>query len=232
MKLSIGENIKSLRRAQNVTQEELSLALGVSCQSVSRWEMGICYPDMELLPCIANYFGVSLDTLCGMEELRSQDTLNAIFTKAGEMRRNGDRAGEIALLRDAVRRYPHNEGLLSELAIALSDVSAIKNGGERERVEAILLSEQILDSDKNAKLHATTRANLCLLYLHAGQREKALSLARSLPHVWESREMILPFLVSEEERRERLAESLSVLEQVTADMKNGREFPFAEGYRG
>ena len=130
MTLSIGDNIKSLRRAQNVTQEELSLALGVSCQSVSRWEMGICYPDMELLPCIANYFGVSLDTLCGMEELRSQDTLNAIFTTAGEMRRNGDRAGEIALLRDAVRRYPHNEGLLSELAIALTDVSAIKNGGE------------------------------------------------------------------------------------------------------
>ena len=49
MKLRIGENIKFLRKAADITQETLAEMLGVSCQSVSRWELGTCYPDMELL---------------------------------------------------------------------------------------------------------------------------------------------------------------------------------------
>ena len=40
MKLRIGENIKNLRKEQDLTQEALAEQLGVSCQSVSRWETG------------------------------------------------------------------------------------------------------------------------------------------------------------------------------------------------
>ena len=63
MKLNIGENIRRMRASKGVTQEKLAEALGVSCQSVSRWELNICYPDMELLPTLANYFGISIDKL-------------------------------------------------------------------------------------------------------------------------------------------------------------------------
>ncbi len=42
MKLKIGEKIKFLRKAGNITQEELAEMLGVSCQSVSRWAPGTC----------------------------------------------------------------------------------------------------------------------------------------------------------------------------------------------
>ena len=41
MKLQIGEKLKALRRRNNITQEQLSAAIGVSCQSVSRWELGV-----------------------------------------------------------------------------------------------------------------------------------------------------------------------------------------------
>lgn len=63
MKLYIGEQLKTLRKEKRITQEALADVLGVSYQSVSRWELGVCYPDMELLPTIANYFGVSIDML-------------------------------------------------------------------------------------------------------------------------------------------------------------------------
>ena len=53
MKLKIGEKIKALRREQDMTQEELAEQLGVTYQSVSRWETCTCYPDLELLPVIA-----------------------------------------------------------------------------------------------------------------------------------------------------------------------------------
>lgn len=65
MKLAIGDNIKSLRKSKNITQENLAEMLGVSCQSVSRWELGTCYPDMELLPELARIFNISVDQLLG-----------------------------------------------------------------------------------------------------------------------------------------------------------------------
>ena len=65
MQIKLGEQIKAFRRRDGRTQEELASALGVTAQAVSRWEKGICYPDMELMPSMANYFGVAIDELFG-----------------------------------------------------------------------------------------------------------------------------------------------------------------------
>ncbi len=66
MGCKIGEHIATLRREKGVTQEELGKALKVSSQAVSKWECGGT-PDVELLPAIAEYFGVSIDRLFGIE---------------------------------------------------------------------------------------------------------------------------------------------------------------------
>ena len=60
MELNFGENIRRLRRARELTQEELANALGVTAQSVSKWECAYGYPDITQLPAIANFFGVSI----------------------------------------------------------------------------------------------------------------------------------------------------------------------------
>ena len=48
-----------------MTQEQLANALGVTNQSVSKWESGQCCPDIQLLPSIAELFEVSVDELLG-----------------------------------------------------------------------------------------------------------------------------------------------------------------------
>ncbi len=68
MKLNIGENIRKHRREADLTQEQLAEKLGVSFQAISRWENGTTYPDMELLPAIADFFGISVDRLIGCSE--------------------------------------------------------------------------------------------------------------------------------------------------------------------
>ena len=77
MKLYIGENMKRLRLSKGLTQEQLADELGVSPQTVSRWEGCSSYPDMELLPEIAGFFDVSVDTLIGADEMRQQEHLKA-----------------------------------------------------------------------------------------------------------------------------------------------------------
>ncbi|MBQ8370292.1 MAG: helix-turn-helix transcriptional regulator, partial [Clostridia bacterium] len=66
--LPIAGKIRSLRRAKNVTQEELADALNVTFQSVSRWETGQTYPDITLVPKIAAYFEVTTDELLVSDE--------------------------------------------------------------------------------------------------------------------------------------------------------------------
>ncbi len=59
----MGENIASLRRAAGMTQEMLAFRLGVSSQAVSKWERQVSFPDLSLLPAMAEVFNVSIDTL-------------------------------------------------------------------------------------------------------------------------------------------------------------------------
>ena len=64
----IGEKIRTLRLQKAMTQEQLAERLGISYQSVSRWENGVTYPDIEFLPTIAKLFSVSTDYLLGQNE--------------------------------------------------------------------------------------------------------------------------------------------------------------------
>ena len=64
----LGNNIRTLRKAKNLTQEQFAEQLGVSFQSVSRWENCVTYPDVEMIPSIARFFGVSTDYLFGIPE--------------------------------------------------------------------------------------------------------------------------------------------------------------------
>ena len=63
--MSIGKNIAKYRKAKGLTQEELGAKLGVTNQSVSKWESAQCCPDIQLLPAIAKVFDVSVDELLG-----------------------------------------------------------------------------------------------------------------------------------------------------------------------
>lgn len=65
--LPIGSRIKLLRTRRRLTQGQLALALNVTPQAVSRWELAYAYPDLELIPVIAAYFSVSTDYLLGVE---------------------------------------------------------------------------------------------------------------------------------------------------------------------
>lgn len=72
MQLNLGSKIRELRHRDGRTQEALADALGVTPQAVSRWEQNGSYPDMELLPSLANFFGVTIDELFGYQSDREK----------------------------------------------------------------------------------------------------------------------------------------------------------------
>lgn len=74
--------LQRLRKEHNVTQETLSAHLGVSPQAVSKWENG-SYPDGDLLPKIADFFGVSIDYLYG----RAKEDSSVVQQMIDELRK-------------------------------------------------------------------------------------------------------------------------------------------------
>lgn len=63
--MEIGNVIRKHRSLKGMTQEELAQALSVTPQAVSRWEIGVSYPDIAMVPGIVNVLGVSADELLG-----------------------------------------------------------------------------------------------------------------------------------------------------------------------
>ncbi|MBO5403009.1 MAG: helix-turn-helix transcriptional regulator [Clostridia bacterium] len=224
MKIRFGEILKDLRRKNDITKEELADILGVTSQSVSRWEKGACYPDMELLPAIANYFNVTVDDLLGMKEIRSRERLNAIFTEGLNLERESKYEDAVGVFRAALKNFPDNIALTSELALALSKCESVNN-----KKEAIALSEKVLARCTNEKIRSTVRANLCYLYRDCGFNDKAEETARTLPHIWECREIHLrEFVADNKDLSER---HLNIIMQVLDDYVNQRPISFSLGYK-
>lgn len=213
MQLNLGNNIRQLRRRDKRTQEQLAEALGVTSQAVSRWESGGSYPDMNLIPSIANFFGVSIDELFGYEGERAHriDTLVAEIDRMNHLNRGKDVciAECIALARSALVEFPGNEKLMLSLASVLCKAGYVRYGechlvdGEgydvydvekhktyEEWKEAIPLYEKVLQTLPRGKLRDRATDELSQLYLNLGEHEKGMALAESAPDMWNCREFL------------------------------------------
>ena len=67
--MTIGKNIADLRRNSGMTQEQLAEIIGVSSQTISKWENEVTMPDIMLLPVIAGCFDITVDELYGGRKL-------------------------------------------------------------------------------------------------------------------------------------------------------------------
>ena len=106
MKLSLPANISKLRKERSMTQEQLAEALGVTFASVSKWERGIARPELDLLAEMADFFGVSIDTLIGHNlSADRMETLIAQMEKAVDDR---DEETASTLCEKILRNYPNN----------------------------------------------------------------------------------------------------------------------------
>ena len=179
-------NLKKYRILKELTQEDVAEFLGITPQSVSKWERGESYPDITFLPALANIFETSVDLLLGMDTIRAEETRYNIHKKAVEYQRDGNLDMAEKTYRDALLIYPNKPGMILGLASTL----ALKGDTE----EAIELIERGLPISINEKQKSTMRATLCFLYLKAGREDKACKLASQLPHMRESREVVQPLI--------------------------------------
>lgn len=179
----IAENLRNFRKRLGLTQEDVAEAVFVAPQSVSKWERGETTPDIELLPALAKLLDVSVDALLGMDRIHDDAAWRQVFSDAHGRFDAGDYAGAAEIHREALKRFPNDDGMLCELALALA---LTKDG----LAEAIELARKVVNGRSSEKMKHTARAALCLMYGMNGDGDAAKRLAGTLPHVRESREEI------------------------------------------
>ena len=82
--INIAKNITDLRKKKDRTQEQLAQALNVSPQAVSKWETNTSQPDIQTLPLIADYFGVSIDYLFYGQDISYNEIYDKVFWKVAK----------------------------------------------------------------------------------------------------------------------------------------------------
>lgn len=110
MNLNIGANIKMLRSRKNITQEQLSEAMNVTCAAVSKWERGETFPDITLLQPLAYYFDVSLDELMGYNKEKIEREIDEFIGEYKKIIRTSKAEEEI---RKAYRKYPNDYRIMN-----------------------------------------------------------------------------------------------------------------------
>ena len=75
MQINLKDKLRSLRMQKNITQEALANHLGITPQSVGKWERGEGFPDITLLPRIAFYFDITVDELLCVDQVGVEETI-------------------------------------------------------------------------------------------------------------------------------------------------------------
>ena len=214
MEIKLGEKIKELRNRDGRTQENLADALGVTNQAVSRWEKNGSYPDLELIPSIANYFGITIDELFGYRNDR-ENKIDAIIKKIDAFHIKGDSSDGwidecLAILREGLAEFPQNERLLITLADTLSeagwrrhsewtyydDEGFIQHSHDIHKSneywqESIKICEYLAENAADVATVTKAIHILTLLYRNVGENEKAIAYAQKMPELKNCRELLL-----------------------------------------
>ena len=190
MNIKIGTIIKQLRSENHITQDTLATAMGVTPQAISRWESEGGYPDMELLPALADFFSVSIDELLGYRRSERERELAHIKKELERLAEVGSVDERIAYARSAFARYPNDYEIRDHLAVALY-FSWEENRDKDLFLEIEGLLKTVVEECRDEDTRYDAIGTLITLYKETEQSDKVKELIRLLPPMKYCREFTL-----------------------------------------
>ena len=173
MELSLGKNIRKMRKERGLTQESLAEALGVTNGAVYKWEANQSVPELEMIVKLADLFDVSLDVLLGYEKInKHKDVLiQNIYIKINTKDITGLEDADRALL-----KYPNDYGILMVAASIYACFGTEEKNRELKQ-RAIELYKKALDvipsgiDPRYGEL--MIQRNIALIYHSMDEKEQA-----------------------------------------------------------
>ena len=234
MTIFFGENLKRLRKEKELTQENLAEFLGVSFQTISKWERGETYPDITTLPIISRFFNVSFDDLLGVNKSREEKQINE-YLKLYDNLKLKDLTLTFNMFQDAVKEFPNDFRILIRYMELLYDVKGFGQGGYKDiskEIASIYEKIQNYCTDDNIRIRSKVImiSHLVTLYQCVPNEEgkyrvykeylnHAEEIVSTLPSINDTKELMLMSLAFDTEKynsshRNALEELLFILQDT------------------
>ncbi|MBQ6262753.1 MAG: helix-turn-helix transcriptional regulator [Clostridia bacterium] len=233
MNICFSENVKHLRKEKDLTQEALADELGISFQTVSKWERGESYPDITMLPVISSFFGVTVDVLLGTDRVRIEQRVKKYLDLFDNMKLK-DALSVMTEYKKAVNEFPNEYPIL----VRYMELLQIVKGGETKQDHEQISNQMAAFYEKIQKyctddaIRIRSKRLMIEHLMHKYQcygfdkeyLQQAKTIADSLPSMSDSKESVLPDLDFDPknhdfqkwyENRQRAIEELSYLLQNT-----------------
>jgi len=177
--LNLGNKIRELRKKKGLTQEQLANAFGISAQAVSKWEQNDSYPDMAMIPALASFFDVSLDTLFEFDPAKKAAREEEIRLEANNYFW-GDHQRCAEILRRGIEEIPSSDKLRAELLRVYIQYGSFP--GYTEKAEE--LAHRIIGTSGDLFAVCSAKSDLAVLYLRNDRYEDAKQVIDSLPYMF------------------------------------------------
>lgn len=206
--MELKNKLKELRLSRKMTQEAVAEYLGVSSQTVSKWERGLLSPDIALLPKIALLFKCSIDFLFDMELVWSIEHRKEFSEKIHTLHEEGDWEG---VYQAWIREIELNPDYYGNYADVMLHVYRKKLYDRRHIEKMISLSEHAekccTDDDKRNEIYRIM-LQICSESKDASIKEKGKYYYNKLPSLRHSREVYAKFVMEGEEYRSQVLKNI------------------------
>ena len=222
--------LQAKRQERKITQEEVAKFVGVTRAAVSKWEKGISYPDITLLPKLATYFDLSIDMLLGYEPQMTKEKIDSLY--ADFTKRFATEPFEIveAVLEEIVQEYYACYPLLLRIVqlymnyykTATNPMAAIERA--QVLVEHIKMKSTDFDIQTDAQMYEA------FIYLLQGKTENVLAALGDKPIVIHGRDQLIATAHAMNGNTEQAKEVLqvSIYQQLLAFVSNSTELLMLE----
>lgn len=179
--ISIGENIRRLRRERDITQDELAELLGISAQAISGWECGRTAPDISLLAPLASIFEVSADVILGIDAERKEVRILELYGEAYDVAASGDHVRAVAMVKEALRLYPDSYLLMDFYAneIYLYNDMMPEETRELNQKRAFAYIDMVIAKCADPEIRNNSLIMACLWNAQLGNLNEAERLAKT-----------------------------------------------------
>lgn len=178
MNITLAENIRTFRRARQLTQEQLAEALGVTAGAVYKWEAKLSTPDVNLIIELADLFDVSVDVLLGYEVRSNKEGATVERLKELMLRRD-ERA--FAEADKALVRYPNSFNVVYRSAAVYGMLGLAQRGKARMQrgIELMERAVRLIGQNTDPEIsESSIYHDMALIYFSMGKAEEAVELLK------------------------------------------------------
>lgn len=210
--MKINDVIRTRRQTLGLTQERLAGKLGVSAPAVNKWEKGLNYPDITILPALARTLGVDLNTLLSFQEDMSREEIGQFLNELTQTAHSMGCEAAFALAREKLWAFPNNDQLAFSVAGILEGVLTLFPAEEeqkawREEISA-LYERSVRSADpKVQEWAAYTLAARCIAN---GELERGEELLETLSDTHRGKQALTACL---REKQGQRGEAWTLMEQ-------------------